>query len=119
MHGLAVLGFKPAALKGEHFVRDPVRMLGGRAGFSRVRGGVHTVFYWLCLNEYTPLGANADPQRLNGLQHEIVEAGIVTPEDVTEFRQGLVPVQARSLEVRSRRHERRPGPHRGALQGTR
>lgn len=53
MHGLAVLGFKLAALKGEHFVRHPVRPLGGRAGFSRVRGGVHTVFYRLCLNEYS------------------------------------------------------------------
>ena len=29
MHGLAVLGFKPAAPKREHFVRDPVRTLGG------------------------------------------------------------------------------------------
>ena len=35
--------------------------------------------------ERTPLGANADPQRLNELQHEIVEAGIVTPDDVTDF----------------------------------
>lgn len=35
--------------------------------------------------ETTPVGENADPQKLNGLQHEILKAGIVTPEDVADF----------------------------------
>lgn len=33
MHGLAVLGFKPAALKGEHFLRDPSGRSAGGPGF--------------------------------------------------------------------------------------
>lgn len=35
--------------------------------------------------EATPVGENADPQQLNGLQHKILEAGIVTPDDVAAF----------------------------------
>ena len=37
--------------------------------------------------ETTPVGENADPQQLNGLQHKILEPGIVTPEDVSDFAQ--------------------------------
>jgi type I restriction enzyme R subunit len=37
--------------------------------------------------EATPVGENADPQQLNGLQYKILEAGIVTPEDVIDFAQ--------------------------------
>ena len=35
--------------------------------------------------EATPVSENADPQQLNGLQNKILEAGIVTPEDVAAF----------------------------------
>ena len=35
--------------------------------------------------ETTPVGESADPQRLNELQYKILEAAIVTPEDVDEF----------------------------------
>jgi type I restriction enzyme R subunit len=35
--------------------------------------------------ETTPVGQNADPQRLNELHHELLQAAIFTPPDVTEF----------------------------------
>ena len=37
--------------------------------------------------ETTPVAENADPQRLNELQHKILEPGIVTPDDVSDFAQ--------------------------------
>lgn len=35
--------------------------------------------------ESTPVGANAQPQQLNKLQHEILEAAIFSPEDVSAY----------------------------------
>jgi type I restriction enzyme R subunit len=37
--------------------------------------------------ETTPVGENADPQRLSELQHRLLEWAIFTPEDVTAFAQ--------------------------------
>ena len=35
--------------------------------------------------ESTPMGENADPQKLNELQHKVLAAGVATPDDVTDF----------------------------------
>ncbi|WP_160119800.1 type I restriction endonuclease subunit R [Rhodovarius lipocyclicus] len=35
--------------------------------------------------EATPMGENADPQKLNELHHKLLQPAIVTPGDVTEF----------------------------------
>ncbi|MCC7273086.1 MAG: type I restriction endonuclease subunit R [Alphaproteobacteria bacterium] len=35
--------------------------------------------------ETTPVGENADPQKLNQLHHELLQAAIFTPQDVTDF----------------------------------
>ena len=35
--------------------------------------------------ETTPVGENADPQKLNELHHKLLQPAIFTPEDVTEF----------------------------------
>jgi type I restriction enzyme, R subunit len=35
--------------------------------------------------ETTPVGENADPQKLNELHHKLLQSAIFTPEDVTEF----------------------------------
>ena len=35
--------------------------------------------------EATPIGENADPQRLSELQHKLLEWAIFTPDDVNEF----------------------------------
>ncbi len=35
--------------------------------------------------ETTPVGENAEPQRLNELQHKLIEAAIFSPEDVNAF----------------------------------
>lgn len=37
--------------------------------------------------ETTPMGDDVDPQTLNSLQHKIMQAGVVTPDDVTAFAQ--------------------------------
>ena len=35
--------------------------------------------------EATPVGENADPQRLNALHHKLLQPAVFTPPDVTEF----------------------------------
>lgn len=35
--------------------------------------------------ETTPIGENADPQKLNELHHKLLQAAIFTPQDVTDF----------------------------------
>ncbi|GEP12017.1 hypothetical protein MMMDOFMJ_4560 [Methylobacterium gnaphalii] len=35
--------------------------------------------------ETTPVGENADPQKLNELHHKLLQAAIFTPQDVTDF----------------------------------
>jgi type I restriction enzyme R subunit len=35
--------------------------------------------------EATPVGENADPQKLNELHHKLLQAAICTPEDVADF----------------------------------
>jgi type I restriction enzyme R subunit len=35
--------------------------------------------------ETTPVGENADPQKLNELHHDLLQAAVFTPQDVTEF----------------------------------
>ena len=35
--------------------------------------------------EATPVGENADPQKLNELHHKLLQPAIFTPQDVTEF----------------------------------
>ena len=35
--------------------------------------------------ETTPIGENADPQRLNELQHKLLAPAVFTPSDITEF----------------------------------
>ena len=35
--------------------------------------------------ETTPVGENADPQKLNELHHKLLQSAIFTPQDVTEF----------------------------------
>lgn len=44
--------------------------------------------------ESTPVGDNADPQRLSELQYRLLEWAIFTPEDVTAFARSGIEASA-------------------------
>ncbi len=65
--------------------------------------------------ETTPVGENADPQRLSELQHRLLEWAIFTPADVTAFAEVWYSAQARPLGERSQDDECRARCRRAAL----